>query len=352
MTFYNKHKNFIIEKYKELKNIKEVANILECTPATIRKILKKENIPLFPKPEKFNTSFFENINTENKAYWLGFIYADGYNSEKNSKVVVCLHEQDLSLLNKLKDHIGFKGNIHQYPKRKNVILTLCSKKLSKDLVNQGCPQNKTYKLIFPDCSIVPKNLISHFMRGYFDGDGCITNYNYMSVMSNKNFIKVYQSRLAEFCALNKDLPLRARHEHNQNILYFTYGGTGNLQKIYNFFYKDATIYLERKKKRFENVLKNRAKINNLKTKLINNCLIKIDDNDRVCITDIWKAYGAMKYRRPAEWLRTNNAILAREIKNKLGEAAYSTNAGGYYTGTYCCKEIANYYENFLKSLLP
>lgn len=52
-------------------------------------------------------------------------------------------------------------------------LACYSKKSYTDLINKGCGINKSLILKFPDETQVPQNLISHFIRGYFDGDGCV-----------------------------------------------------------------------------------------------------------------------------------------------------------------------------------
>lgn len=337
----DKYKDFIIEEYKKIGNASAIAEKVGCHPKTVREILTKEGIPIkvltARRKKNFNEDYFENIDTEEKAYWLGFLYADGYNYEKVSRVVIGLHEKDICVLEKFKQSINYTGNILKYPQRKNVILNLSSRKLSQDLANKGCPQNKTYKIRFPDSDIVPTYLIHHFMRGYFDGDGCITKYNYFSVISNVEFVIQYQQYLINYCNLSK-LPIRHRWEHNKKVGYITYGGINNIVKLYEFLYKDASIYLERKKDIFDSIVAIKNSRKQFDCLNLEGHSIRVDEYKRICLSDIWLACGKPKNKRPAEWKRKH--IHKVKLPN-FEYPAYITQTGsGAMAGTFAVKEIA------------
>lgn len=132
------------------------------------------------KKHNLNESFFEKIDSEEKAYFLGLMYSDGYifSSKHTKGLGIQLQEPDKELL--IKFNQCLKSN---YPlmvvKRLDENHQNCirlygySKKIAEDLTKQGCFENKTKKLQFPSCNQVPSNLIHHFIRGYFDGDGCV-----------------------------------------------------------------------------------------------------------------------------------------------------------------------------------
>ena len=126
---------------------------------------------------------------------MGFLYADGYvNSEKG--VELTLKADDLEHIESFKKFLNSNHNI-EFRKNVNAYrINIYSKKMANDLINLGCFQNKSLKLKFPTNQQVPKELISHFMRGYFDGDGCISygqGQLRFSVLGCKEFLIEYES---------------------------------------------------------------------------------------------------------------------------------------------------------------
>jgi len=99
--------NLVIERYNELKNLKKVAKSFNVSLRPIVRILKKNNIELTNRRYDVNHSFFEVIDTEEKAYWLGFLYADGCvrKTRSGSQVVLKLSIKDEEHL------VMFKNNV-------------------------------------------------------------------------------------------------------------------------------------------------------------------------------------------------------------------------------------------------
>lgn len=122
---------------------------------------------------EINENFFENIDTEEKAYWLGFIYADGCVTKDHKYLIIELSGVDINHLKLFQSSI--QSN-HQIKIKKNNIvrLSICNKKLVFDLIKLGCVPAKSLILQFPNEEQVPKHLLHHFIRGYFDGDGCLS----------------------------------------------------------------------------------------------------------------------------------------------------------------------------------
>ena len=123
----------------------------------------------------FNEDFFEIIDTEQKAYWLGFIAADGLVTDsKRKRLIIRLGRKDrkhlvrflsdLEATNPVKDRVNNFGHPFSY-------ISLCSRKIFNDLVDKGIMPRKTFKLEAP--TKVPDDLIYHWIRGYFDGDGTV-----------------------------------------------------------------------------------------------------------------------------------------------------------------------------------
>lgn len=135
------------------------------------------------------------------------------------------------------------------------LLVISCTKMAKDLSRLGCIKNKTYYLCFPNNEQVPDNLIHHFMRGYFDGDGCIcvtSKTKAFNIVGCNIFLDKYENILINNCTNNNKVK---RYVYkNRAIGNFTYGGIKRLTDIYNFLYNNATIFLERKKKKFELII--------------------------------------------------------------------------------------------------
>ena len=135
----------------------------------------------------FDEDYFENINSREKAYFLGLLYTDGTITfpinGSQCKISLVLSGQDgKELLEKFKQKINFTGPITKYlPKSKKDIntnqisykISLFSNKMGEDLINLGVLPNKTYICKYPKQSIL-NNFEKDFVRGLIDGDGCIS----------------------------------------------------------------------------------------------------------------------------------------------------------------------------------
>jgi len=201
-----------------------------------------------------NEEFFDVVDNEEKAYLLGFLYADGTNSTGKTEIKLALHAQDISILEYFKRKIqptkplyfeqgkGNRGDTYK--------LVINSKKISFRLSELGVVPAKTFKLTFPN--FIDKTLIHHFVRGYFDGDGNIhfnkrTKQLMFSITSTEEFLLKLQEILINECFLSK-VKLSIRHpERKHNIRQLAYSGNNSIKRLYEWLYKDATVYLERKK---------------------------------------------------------------------------------------------------------
>ena len=170
-------------------------NILRSTVRAYAKRLgvhKGNKIRL--KSYSLDTNYFKEINTPNKAYVLGFIYADGCNTRRGLQIG--LQERDKEVLDFIKKELNANNELtYIKPFKKGWSykwdLRISSKEISNDLTEKGCPPAKSLLLNFP--TFIDDNLMSHFIRGYFDGDGCITicdkGYGRLSFISgSKEFI--------------------------------------------------------------------------------------------------------------------------------------------------------------------
>ena len=126
---------------------------------------------------------FEKIDTEEKAYWLGFLYADGSVGSKEDKIELGLAEKDLKHIEKFKTFMNINNKISYREKTKSYRMSFRSAQCKQDLINKGCVPKKSLILNFPNENQVPKYLIRHFIRGYFDGDGCFSRQLHNIIVS-------------------------------------------------------------------------------------------------------------------------------------------------------------------------
>ena len=158
----------IIELRESGKGVTEIGTILGIARAAVSRNLKKLGYDTSRNPLYKN--IFETIDTEEKAYWLGFLYADGYVSKYN-QIEVSLALEDEEHLGKLKTFINTNTNIIKDDHRARLLF--CSQKLATDLARLGCVNGKSLILTFPTSEQLPDELVRHFLRGYVDGDGCL-----------------------------------------------------------------------------------------------------------------------------------------------------------------------------------
>lgn len=213
---------------------------------------------------KFNENYFENIDTEDKAYFIGFIVADGsVNSLSN---VIQITQKDPYILNEFKKHINYEGSIIKSKSRSVYDIKISSFKMKQDLIKIGIFSNKTRAIKYP---LIPDNLQNHFIRGVFDGDGCISlrtdkrdnqqrgQFNICS--GSFEFIQEYYNRLIKYCDLSGKNKIRCPVGSYYIV---DWGGLSDIEKIYEFLYKDAKVYLRRKKETFDlvvSITKNKKK---------------------------------------------------------------------------------------------
>lgn len=217
-----------------------------------------------------NEAFFDNIDTEEKAYILGLLYADGYNNEYRNSVNLSLAEKDKNILDKITQLIQPTKPLQFIERRiknkslQNVYrLVIANKHISQQLVKLGCMQAKTFKITFPEW--LQNNLIPHFIRGYCDGDGYIcNNINNPSFNISLTSTEIFCNKLAEILKAKCDINcyIRTRHkERNNNIRMLEISGRLQAQKFCDFIYKNANIFLDRKMELANNILNyRRAKL--------------------------------------------------------------------------------------------
>lgn len=260
--FWENHKEEIINMYvNDKQSAEKIGQLYGCYGTTIVTHLQLWEIPIRNNAESryngvhnVNIHYFDLIDNEHKAYWLGYIFADGCISKKKNLVFGC-HIQDIDILEKLK--LDFSCD---YPIRKNKdgnpVMTISSQYMGQKLFDMGFTHNKSYEVDFEKIlTYIPKNLMHHFIRGMFDGDGSIRYYSY-------NYATGYQyhfgytglKEVCEFVAKFLKLKTKIIRERDTSTYTLKTANTPMIKYIYNILYKDATIYCDRKYNTFQDVL--------------------------------------------------------------------------------------------------
>ena len=207
---------------------------------------------------KLNENFFKTIDSEEKAYFLGFLFADGYINEKINMVDLTIHHKDKEILDKFVLCVYPEGRPLKTIRVSYLRLVINSSTIINDLVKYGCVQAKTFILKFP---VISEKFQRDFIRGYFDGDGSICvgkdgTLN-LSIVGTIDFLDGMKRILKEKCSLNDTMYDDRHPERQNNIRALRFGGNILINRIYHYMYDNSTIYLMRKRKIFLSILENK-----------------------------------------------------------------------------------------------
>ena len=206
---------------------------------------------------------FEKIDTEEKAYWLGFLYADGSVGSKEDKIELGLAEKDLKHIEKFKTFMNINNKISYREKTKSYRMSFRSAQCKQDLINKGCVPKKSLILNFPNENQVPKYLIRHFIRGYFDGDGWFTNTEkcfQVGIIGTENFINGFLDSIENIDKKNKIFDVHREDGAKR----YVFGVYNDVLNFLNWIYKDSNIYLDRKYASYLDFIKNGSKYHKTK----------------------------------------------------------------------------------------
>lgn len=237
------------------KSYKEIATKLGFTERQIR---SKLNNMGFKKLRSFNKRYFKTVDSPSKAYWLGFLYADGYivdNSKtRNYELGIELDYKDRYILEALSNELG---NVHKIINRSRTkeyngyvfttntsVIRIYSKEIVKDLERLGVVQNKTNSVIYPNYN---EKYFFDFLRGYLDGDGCISinkrgNLLVSFTCSNREFLKTIQNIILKKLSIAGNI-----YKENDKKFKLMYFRKSDIPKLLSKIYYDPTsIMLLRK----------------------------------------------------------------------------------------------------------
>lgn len=193
---------------------------------------------------KFDHYYFSAIDSEQKAYWLGFIMADGNVQDrvKRGAMQLSLHlaGRDAYQLELFREAINSNKNINTCQADGSVRFALSSDRMCSDLISIGCVPRKSLVLQYPS---IPESLDRHFIRGYFDGDGHVGTHGtrlFAGVTGTEDFLLLVRKRLG----LSQTIIKRS------GCCCLQWGTPHDLQRLYSYFYDNATVWLDRKRSKY------------------------------------------------------------------------------------------------------
>lgn len=256
MTVYDREQ-LIIAAYLEGKSQLDSARAGGYkTVKMCKKTLKKYGVPLRKNVRTdggytCDYSFFRQIDTEAKAYWLGFITADGNVRGDTYALTIGLKGSDVGHLEKFRTDLNSSHRIYtglhaafgkQFP---YAVIKVCSKAMYLDLQAHGIVPRKS--LTGGVSSLVPTDLLRHYWRGVIDGDGCLSSRfqkgkirHSINLCGNRFVVSAFRDWMSPQVAnYPKMVP-------NQKIFYLTYNKASVVKQAAELLYGDATVYLDRK----------------------------------------------------------------------------------------------------------
>lgn len=199
-----KTEKIIIKLYTQGFVMEDIAHKFNISSSSVMRVLTRNNINTrHSKRYSFKEDIVDNgINTPELAWMFGLWLSDGNCFDLGIKIGMC----DKDVIEKLKIIFETTSPIRlltkENPKHKNMyLLSICSKELADKFTKLGCMPNKTHILTFP--KHIPKHLISHFIRGVWDGDGSISKKD-ATVTGTRSFIEGIRDISIEILGLKKE----------------------------------------------------------------------------------------------------------------------------------------------------
>ena len=253
----------VILNYKYFKSGPKTAKHFKCSTVPIYRILRKHKIPRKTQSEcarkyTLNHNYFNKINTEDKAYFLGLICSDGYIYTKWNVLEIQLQERDNYILKKLSFLINSNRPLqfinkskYNYKHQNAYRFSINSPIIVNNMKKMGIYQGKSLTLKPKMLNFIPKKFIRHFVRGYFDGDGGF--FNYIGIVATYEICKAFQKFFIKHGIITY-IRKPKKHSKSNTFEIFT-AAKGNILNLYQLLYQKSHFFLTRKRNKIENFLK-------------------------------------------------------------------------------------------------
>lgn len=256
-------KQEIINYYKSKPmTLSDVGAKFNLSNPTVGKILK--DVPKYSKAKIFNPEmnerFFQEINNELNAYFLGLLISDGnvFNDStgRQASISITLDLHDEYLLQAFKEAINSNTSIG-HDGRGCGQIAVRSNLMAQDLAQYGVIPRKSYNTYLPQ---VNKNLMQHLIRGILDGDGSILAKQYDTrYLHSISFCGTHQlmSDISEYCYKNLNLNQKPSvyDYKDKQLSEMKIQNYNDIQIFGDWIYNNATIFMKRKKEKYDEIIK-------------------------------------------------------------------------------------------------
>lgn len=261
------HKDAMVKSYLDGKTAKQSAepfgySWMACISELKRRGIATRTNSQTHRKYKVNETFFDNIDTEEKAYWLGFLTADG----NIKKTAIQLHisskdrEHLLKFIKALRSEHPVYDRIATTKGKKHKVcgVNIGSAKLSDAVQKLGVKPRKSF--VVKPCMLLPPDLVRHYWRGVVDGDGCLSRSRSrktgngspkwsINLVGSRFITKAFSDWVRGFTKTKAKIRRRGR------VWNIGYSGNGIATAVIKTLYEDATVYMTRKMERAANVMK-------------------------------------------------------------------------------------------------
>lgn len=260
------HKEEIIEMYLSGLSTCKISKKFKCSSSAIWNLLEKNEITCRDHNKySANYDYFEKIDSDEKAWLIGIIYADGHVKTKEDRWGISLIDGDL--VKKISEIVSYTGPVYckeaterfkGYESKPMTELSIASPKMKSDLIKLGVIPRKTFTLQYPTIEQIPLEFRNAFIRGYLDGDGSIGFT--ISKNSKSPRFTVQFTGTKEMCEgianevlarqiCNSAKVYKASSKNDKNTYYCFISGVSCVAFL-DWIYKDSTIHLERKWRKY------------------------------------------------------------------------------------------------------
>lgn len=252
----------ILDLYINGTNVYQISKILNRPSGAIYTLLKNNNVEIWDSKYSLNIDYFKYIDTPNKAYILGLMASDGCVRDTGA-IRLSLQMGDRHIIESMRTELGYGGPlmtiVRENRKHKDMcLLQVCRMSMYRDLLKLGIIPNKSLILQFPTFNQVPEIYISDYIRGYFDGDGCIcVRPKYKSLYCNFVSSTLFIDKLKPYLETKEIVGGRVYKPVRPETSHLYYGIKTEAIKLLNFMYSSMTptsLYLHRKYKKARHFL--------------------------------------------------------------------------------------------------
>lgn len=251
----------VITRYKNGESCQAIADSFKVTFHTISNILEKNNIARDNRYKNINLNedYFEKIDSNDKAYFLGFMLTDGNISLKENIIRLSLSFKDEEILNVFKEKTGNANKIciRKDEKHNERIFQLRSKKWKNDLAKYGVVPQKTFISEMP---ILSEDMMPHLIRGMIDGDGWISfSSHQIGFCGNEKTVIQLKEYLVKTLNVYDVSVIHA----SENLWQITWASKTDIKKIGSYIYQNKdNCFLTRKYNNFLQIIHGNTEVNN------------------------------------------------------------------------------------------